>query len=135
MMEDPYADFAQRYDLFHESFDKHSPERVEFFRKIFADNNVRTVLDCACGTGRDLALFHSLGLEVSGSDLSESMLDVARSNLSGAGIDIPLSKEDYRELGDHYEQKFDSVLCLSSSLMEMPDEREALKALRSMRGA
>jgi ubiquinone/menaquinone biosynthesis C-methylase UbiE len=56
---------------------------------IFAENKVRTVLGCACGTGRDLAFFHSLGLEVSGSDISESMLDVARANLSTRGIDVP----------------------------------------------
>lgn len=132
MTHDPYADFAQRYDLFHESFEERNPERVEFFRKVLVESKAKSVLDCACGTGRDLALFHSLGLEVVGSDISESMLGVARVNLSGRGIDIPLSKADYRELGESHDRQFDTVVCLSSSLLEMPDEREALEALKSM---
>ena len=51
MTEDPYADFAERYDLFHETFEEQNPVRVEFFRKVFAENGVRSILDCACGTG------------------------------------------------------------------------------------
>jgi ubiquinone/menaquinone biosynthesis C-methylase UbiE len=133
MTQDAYAEFADRYDLFHESFEERRPKRIEFFRKIFADNNVRAVLDCACGTGRDLALFHSLGLEVSGSDVSEAMLDIARENLSRIKIEVHLIKADYRELAEHYEQQFDAVTCLSSSLLEVQNEQEALRALRSMR--
>lgn len=132
MTQDPYADFADRYDLFHERFEEQNPERVEFFRKVFADNRVKSVLDCACGTGRDLALFHWLGMEVSGSDISESMLDIARANLSGLKISVPLCKADYRELAGSHDRQFDAVACLSSSLLEMPDEREILTALKSM---
>ncbi len=44
-----------------------------------------------------------------------------------------MSKADYRELGKSHDRQFDAVACLSSSLLEMPDEREALKALKSMR--
>ncbi len=132
MSEDTYAGFAGRYDLFHESFDEHSPERVEFFKRVFADHHVEALLDCACGTGRDLALFHSLGLKVSGSDISDAMLAVARRNLSQLGREI-IRKADYRELENHYGSEFDAVVCLSSSLLEMPDETEALKALSSMR--
>ncbi|MGD8628765.1 MAG: methyltransferase domain-containing protein [bacterium] len=133
MTEDPYADFAERYDLFHETFEEQNPVRVEFFRKVFAENGVRSILDCACGTGRDLALFHALGLEVFGSDASRSMLKIARANLSKRGISIPLSEADYRELGESHDRQFDSVACLSSSLLEMPDEGEVLRALKSIR--
>jgi hypothetical protein len=41
---------------------------------------------------------------------------------------------DYRHLPEHIPQPFDAVLCLSSSLLHMPTEDEALRALRSMRG-
>jgi SAM-dependent methyltransferase len=46
----------------------------------------------------------------------------------------PLSKADHRELGKSHDRRFDAIVCLSSSLLEMPDEREALRALRSMHG-
>lgn len=133
MTEDPYADFAQRYDLFYQAFDEQPQDRVEFFRRVFAENDVKKLLDCACGTGRDLALFHRLGLEVAGSDISEAMLAVARRNLAKVGADIPLRQADYCELDRHFGRQFDAVVSLSSALLEVPDEAQMLKALSSMR--
>jgi SAM-dependent methyltransferase len=133
MAPDKYEDFAERYGLFFDNFDKHDPVLEEFFSKLFTENEVNTVLDCACGTGRDLYLFHSLGCEVSGCDISEAMLGQAQENLSKNGLDIPVQRADFRELPKHYFTKFDAVTCLSSSIMEMPNEVEVLEAFRSMR--
>jgi SAM-dependent methyltransferase len=95
------------------------------------------VLDCACGTGQHLPLFHSLGNEVVGSDVSTAMLAQARKNLAGAGLDIPIHQVDYRELPQHYfapeDAPFDAVTCLSSSILHMPDDDGSLRALCSMR--
>ena len=133
MSKDNYRDFADRYDLFFEDFRGRAPEVVKFFKSLFGRNSVRSVLDCACGTGRDLVMFRQLGLEVFGSDVSPSMLARAEVNLRDLGIAIPLKQVDYRELPGSYEHRFDAVVCLSSSLLEMPDEAEALRALKSMR--
>ena len=133
MDNDLYHDFAERYDLFHGPFDKHDPTVVDFYRGLFTENGVQSVLDCACGAGRDLHLFHSLGYEVLGSDVSESMLAQAHKNLNGCDLRLPLAKVDYRELQGHYQRKFDAVVCLSSSILEMPDEVEVCKAFRSIR--
>jgi ubiquinone/menaquinone biosynthesis C-methylase UbiE len=65
MIDDPYKDLAERYDWMKLS----NPARDEFFRQLFANHNVATVLDCACGTGRDIILFDSFGCDVHGSDL------------------------------------------------------------------
>ena len=134
MTSDLYEGFADRYDLFLSKFGEHDPVVVEFFRKLFAENQVHSVLDCACGTGNDLHLFHSLGLEVIGSDISDSMLAQAGKNLSKCGLEIPLRKVDYRELPQHFSSaQFDAVVCLSTSILHMPNEREVLRAFRSMR--
>ena len=95
---------------------------------------MRSVLDCACGTGRELHLFHSLGFEVYGSDISEAMLAQAERNLASRGENVPLARVDFRELGRHYDRKFDAVVCLSSAFFEVPDEAELLKAFSSMHG-
>jgi glycine/sarcosine N-methyltransferase len=134
MTRDPYAGFAERYDRFHGEFGQHNPAEVGFFAELLARHQVQTVLDCACGTGRHLHLFHSLGCQVIGSDLSPSMLEQARVNLARSGLEIPLSQVDYRELPQHYDQTFSAVVCLSSSILHMPDDEQALQALRSMRG-
>ena len=134
MGRDPYERFAERYDLFFGSFDDHDPVIVEFFRALFERHNVHSVLDCACGTGRELHLFHSLGFEVHGSDISEAMLAQAERNLAGRGENVPLARVDFRELRRHYDRDFDAVVCLSSSFFEVPDEVELLKAFSSMHG-
>lgn len=125
---DSYAGFAERYDLF-----PHDEAASAFFRRLFAENNVTAVLDCACGTGRDLIMFHALGCTVTGADLSRAMLAKAEENLQAAGVDAPLHQIDFRELPAHFTAPFDAVACLSGSLMEAASEAEMLGALRSMR--
>ena len=51
-----------------------------FYRRLFAEHAVRSVVDTACGTGRHAAMFHSWGLRVEGADLSPGMIDRARAN-------------------------------------------------------
>jgi glycine/sarcosine N-methyltransferase len=133
MIQDPYEDFAQRYDLFFKGFGQHDPVYVAFFRSLFAENQVQRVLDCACGIGQDLHLFHSLGCQAYGSDISDAMLAQARQNLSGCGMDIPLKRADFRELPRHFEAQFDAVVCLSTSLPHLLEEVEVIRALASMR--
>jgi len=132
--DDPYAGFAERYDLFDGEFGTYPPAHVDFYRELFARHEVRRVLDCACGTGKHLPLFHSLGCEVVGADISEAMLARARANLAGHGLQIPLHQVDYRHLPDHFAQPFDAVTCLSSSILHMPDETQVLRAFESIRG-
>ncbi len=129
MSEDAYEGFAERYDwMAHED-----PVRREFFRQLFAKHGVHKVLDCACGTGHDLIMLHSLGCEILASDLSESMLAQARKNLLAARIDIPLVRADFRHLPDYFDVKFDAVVCLTNSINEVLTDEESLQALCSMK--
>jgi SAM-dependent methyltransferase len=125
MTEDTYAGFAERYDWMKED----DPVRRAFLEQLFAGHGVTRVLDCACGTGRDLLMFHAMGLEVSGSDLSDAMLAQARENLGD--VDIPLQKADYRQLPQQYDLQFDAVVCLSNSINEPLKDAETLRALLS----
>ncbi len=134
MSDDPYEGLAERYDRFYGAFGEHDPDTADFFRRLFQKRCVHRVLDCACGTGNDLHLFHSLGCVVIGSDISASMLAQAEANLAQAGLTVPLHCVDYRELPQQIEGKFDAVVCLSSSILHMPDDTEVLRAFRSMRG-
>lgn len=129
---DLYEGFAGRYDLAPGKVDENDPRMVAFFRHLFAQNEVHTVLDCACGTGRHLLLFHNLGCEVWGSDVSEAMLAQARKNLTRYGADVSLRQADYRDLARHFKRSFDAVTCLGS-IGYMPDGRQFLRAFRSMR--
>ena len=133
MKKDKYQDFADRYDLFHDEFGERKPIYRTFFQKLFVENKIHSVLDCACGTGYDLHVLYSLGCEIVGSDISDSMLARARKNLNSLDIKIPLHKVDYRMLHKHFNHKFDAVVCLSSSILHMPDKKEVIKAFLSIR--
>jgi ubiquinone/menaquinone biosynthesis C-methylase UbiE len=133
MTHDLYESFARRYDLAFDRFEEHDPEVVSFFRHLFAENNVHTLLDCACGTGRHLLLFHALGYDVLGSDLSAAMLAQARQNLAKSSVEIPLCQADYCHLPWYGPGRFDAVVCLGS-IGYLPDEVGYLQAFRSMRG-
>lgn len=127
-MTDTYWDFAGRYDW----MKRRDPAREAFFRDLFARHKVKSVLDCACGTGWDLVLFHSLGCEVQGSDLSTAMLAQAQAKLSEMGLQIPLHKADFCRLPEHFESQFDAVVCLSNSINEPLHDADTQRALRSM---
>jgi len=129
MPTDPYEALASRYDR----MARVDPQRDAFFRDLFARRSVRSVLDCACGTGRDLIAFHRMGLEVEGSDLSSAMLAQARANLARAGIALPLRRVDLRELAATTGARFDAVVCLGNAINELLDDADAIRALREMR--
>jgi len=129
MAEDTYANLAERYDWMKET----NPAREQFFRRLFRKHAVRKILDCACGTGHELILFHSMGCEVFGSDLSESMLTQARGNLAEANIDAPLQQADFCRLPEYYDTEFDAVVCLTNAINEVLEDTQTLQALRSMR--
>ena len=79
-MIDIYKRLAYDYDEFGK-IDKYLGDEKIFFEKLFKKHTAKTVLDCACGTGQYLLMFSEMGLCVSGSDHSESMIDVANKNL------------------------------------------------------
>ncbi len=129
MTKDPFEKYATRYN----KTGTKDPIRIEFFRLLLDKYRIKSVLDCACGTGNDLILLQSLGAQVVGSDVSEAMLSEARNNLDSNQIDLPLSKADFRELPQNFDKRFDAVLCLTTSLPQVMAEKEIIKALKSMR--
>jgi glycine/sarcosine N-methyltransferase len=127
--QDTYKNIAKYYDYML----KKNPQRERFFAKVFRENGVKTVLDCACGTGNDLVMFDSLGVKVTGSDLSDSMLEVARKKIKQKKLPITLIKADFHELPEHFDQKFDAVVCLSNAVNEADiDIDRALGSFKSV---
>jgi glycine/sarcosine N-methyltransferase len=101
-----------------------------FFRHLIEQYQVKTCLDCACGTGWHLFMLDNMGIECFGSDLSQEMLDKAVQNL--AGKTAPLKKEDFRQLPNSWHQKFDMVICMTTSFPHMQTDADAIQALNAM---
>ncbi len=131
-MKDLYEKFAYDYDEFG-LIEEYLGRERDFFGKLFAKHNVKSVLDCACGTGQHLYMLSEMGLDVSGSDYSESMLEVASRNLQASEKSIPLCQCDFRYLEQKHTQTFDAIVCLSTALPHLHTDEELITALKSMK--
>ena len=123
-----YKILADVYDILNpkeEIFDQ-----KPFFEGLVKKYSVLKVLDCACGTGWHLSMFHDMGLTSFGSDISPDMLALAKVNLEGKYV--PLKKEDFRTLGNSWGDGFDMITCLTTSLPHMLTDEDLVTALTSM---
>ncbi len=91
-------------------FTAHTVAEVDFVLSLYAIAPGSTVLDVGCGTGRHSIEFARRGFKVTGLDLSEGMLAVARTNSGQAGVDVEWIQADATafQLG----RRFDLGLCL-----------------------
>lgn len=131
-MKDIYDKFAFDYDEFGPIEEYLSDER-DFLNTLFTKNDVKTVLDCACGTGQHLYMLSKSGYQVSGSDYSASMLQVAKKNLAKHKTNAPLLQCDFRYLEQAFDSYFDAIVCLTTSLPHLHKDEDLLKALCSMK--
>jgi ubiquinone/menaquinone biosynthesis C-methylase UbiE len=127
-----YDKFAGKYDSM--ISDKRYTREMPFFNTIFRKHNVRSILDCSCGTGRHAVMFSSRGLDVTGSDVSAEMLKEARRNAALAGAKVRFVRADFKRLGGAFDERFDCVVSLGNSLNHELAEKGMLSALRSMYG-
>lgn len=100
-----------------------------FFRRVFEENGVRSVLDAACGTGVHAVEFARRGLRSAGADLSPAMIDQARENARAAGVAVDLHVAAFGELAGRFTGPFDAVTCLGNSLPHLIDDSSLAAAL------
>ncbi len=86
------------------------------------------LLDVACGTGKSFLPMLNRGWEVTASDVSAAMVELAREK---AGDAVALSVADMRELPDF--GQFDLVWCLDDAINYLLSGEELEQALRGMR--
>lgn len=113
-MQDPYRRIASFYDLVVDPFNATLRRSVLEIAQPFAGMKV---LEVGCGTGTSLGLFADAGCEISGIDLSSSMLDRAKKKL-GDGADLQLGDASNMPFEDG---AFDLVVGILT-LHEMPFE-------------
>ena len=109
---DPYRRIARFYDAVVEPFN--TALRRYVLRVARPEEGMR-VLEVGCGTGTNLELFSEAGCEVSGVDLSPSMLDLAKEKL-GDRADLHLGDAADMAFPDN---SFDLVVSFLT-LHEMP---------------
>lgn len=91
------------------------------------------VLDLACGWGRHSVALARSGFAVTGLDLSETLLGIARRRAERAGVAVEWVRGDMRELP--WRAEFDAVVSLFSSLGYFVSDEEDLRVLRAAHDA
>ena len=125
-----YDRFADKYDVM--ISDKRYDEDLSFFKDLFEKNNVKSILDCSCGTGKLVMKLSQQGFEATGSDISIEMINKARRNAQLSGMNMDFVQADFKRLPEVFEKKFDSVICWGNSLNHELTEKGILSALRSI---
>lgn len=87
-----------------------------FYQELFGQYEIKTIHDCSIGAGGTTLPLALLGYQISGSDLSESLLNQARNNFSEAGYDVKLFPADFRDLDKVLTDTYDAVISTGNSL-------------------
>lgn len=104
---------------------------MEQFYVEAAGGTGRRVLDLACGSGRFTAPLTASGADVTGADLSPTMLARARHTLAEQGLNAKLIECDMREFS--LGQQFDAVIIAANSLMHLHTEDDFRRTFSAIR--
>jgi 2-polyprenyl-3-methyl-5-hydroxy-6-metoxy-1,4-benzoquinol methylase len=99
---------AERYD--ENPFTTNTVAEVDFFLKLYAIAPGSSILDVGCGTGRHAIELARRGFAVTGIDLSQAMLSVARKKADLEGLAVEFVQADARSFD--LVRVFDAAICL-----------------------
>lgn len=120
-----FANYGRSYDK--ESFTQGTVGEVDFVeRELKADRSAR-ILDIGCGTGRHAIELARRGYRVTGFDLSEGQIRLAREKTAAAGVAVDYLCHDATE--PHFLAEFDAAILFCEgafSLMETDEKNFAI---------
>ena len=123
-------DRADIYDVL-----ENDPSRYVITKKhwetIFAQKSIGSLLDVSIGSGNLTLSMLDLGITLSGSDLSESMLQKCQEKAAAKSKEIDLRVSDFRNLTVTFSQQFDCVASTGNSLPYVTN-KELLGVLEQM---
>lgn len=128
-------DLKQIYDKWGADYDTYIPYEDKFsmeaayYGRLFRQGGASRLLDAGCGTGRHACLLVQNGFQMAGADLSDGMLEQARSRAEAAGLSIPFAQASFLELSTKVPGPFDGVLCGGSGLAHLIEEDHLRTAL------
>jgi SAM-dependent methyltransferase len=107
-------------DWYREAFDgstadmawtERTGSEVDRALKMLRPEGGERILDLACGSGRHSIELSRRGFSVVGADISSDLIEIARRDTQGVGLDVTFAEADLRQL--EFEDEFDIVLNLN----------------------
>lgn len=127
----PYTGFAAIYDQIMAGVDYEGwADYIESLLQRY-ERKPRTIIDLACGTGSSAFPFAARGYGVSAADISESMLQVARTRAAASGLHVDFYRADLRALS--LPGQYDLALLFQDGLNYLLTEEELTRAFSGVR--
>jgi len=118
--EELFTNYAEKYDK--EVFTEGTTGEVDFIEKEIDFDKSLKILDIGCGTGRHTIELTRRGYDITGIDLSESMLNKAREKAKKCNFDANSIAADARQLP--FENEFDLVIMICEGAFPLMETDE-----------
>lgn len=115
-----FQNYGNKYEQ--ESFTKGTAGECDFIESELNFDKTLKIIDVGCGTGRHSIELAKRGYQITGIDLSESMLKKARENAEVNGLRIDFRLMDARRL--EFENEFDVALMLCEGAFPLMETDE-----------
>jgi SAM-dependent methyltransferase len=125
-----WYDYPQYFDML---FSDETADEVKFFKKAFkkfSTRKITRVLEPGCGSGRLVVAMAKQGYNVTGLDLSPSMLKFLDQELDRKGLEGKTVLGDMTKM--KFKKKFDAAFCTFNTFRHLLDEKSAVKHLRNV---
>jgi len=118
--EELFHDFADKYDR--ESFTAGTIGEVDFIEKEINFNKALQILDIGCGTGRHSLELARRGYDVTGIDLSPSMIEKAKTMAQKENLKIDFQIRDARDF--NFNESFDLAIMICEGAFPLMETDE-----------
>ena len=129
--------FGEDYMRFHlrggEWLEERTGPQCDFVVSALQLESGARILDLCCGQGRHSVELAQRGFRVTGYDLSEYLLGLARKRAHELGVEVEFVRGDMRELP--WENEFDAVISMFTSFGYLESDEEDERVLGAVRGA
>ena len=126
-----FKDYADFYDsLYEDKSYRHECNFVKHIFETYREKKVNSILDLGCGTGSHALPFADMGYAVTGVDLSDTMLEIARKKASDQKKQIKFVQQDIRHL--KLPQKFDAAVAMFAVMSYQTTNRDFEDTLTSV---
>ena len=127
-----FQSYGKYYDIIYsdKDYEKECDVLEEVFRK-YSKFMPKTILDCGCGTGGHAIPLAKRGYEVTGVDLSESMIKIAKVKANKKRTNIDFKVMDLRQL--QLNKKFNTAICMFAVIDYLTENEDLQKAFNAVR--